>query len=455
MEGEEVEWYYLDAAGVHQGPVSRAQIRVMFAEKHLGVDTLFWANGLSGWAALKDVAALQDVLQNVRPAATPEEELQAWKAEMEREGAFEDDVEESKKRPAPDEAERPSSPEDKRFVDDDGTTYVWDSGRRCFVPKEAVEIHEYDESEMVFTAEAEIQPTLTKTGKVIDPRKPDAEKVKEAMELEKQKIQKKKEAVEENKKKQQGWFDLKNNSSVYVTGLPPDTTVEEVSEVFSKCGIIKDDVHGQPRVKLYRDKQTNELKGDGLVTYLRIPSVELACTILDGSPLRPDLSQTMTVSEAKFEQKGDYVQKKSDKNNKKQKIAKQEKTLGWGGFDDLVDKKKLTVILRNMFTQEEVENSGLGFVAELEEDIAGELSKLGPLTRLKVHAHHPEGAVTAMFKTLEAATACVEQFHGRWFGGQQLYAEFWDGTTNFHVAPRESAEEEAARLERFSQQIES
>eukprot|EP00854_Cymbomonas_tetramitiformis_P026421 gene26421-32414_t len=263
MEGEEVEWYYLDAAGVHQGPVSRAQIRVMFAEKHLGVDTLFWANGLSGWAALKDVAALQDVLQNVRPAATPgtpkqlhmtpillrctltskllipEEELQAWKAEMEREGAFEDDVEESKKRPAPDEAERPSSPEDKRFVDDDGTTYVWDSGRRCFVPKEAVEIHEYDESEMVFTAEAEIQPTLTKTGKVIDPRKPDAEKVKEAMELEKQKIQKKKEAVEENKKKQQGWFDLKNNSSVYVTGLPPDTTVEEVSEVFSKCGIIK------------------------------------------------------------------------------------------------------------------------------------------------------------------------------------------------------------------------
>lgn len=30
------------------------------------------------------------------------------------------------------------------------------------------------------------------------------------------------------------WFELKNNTSVYVTGLPPDVTVDEVSAVFSK-----------------------------------------------------------------------------------------------------------------------------------------------------------------------------------------------------------------------------
>jgi hypothetical protein len=48
------------------------------------------------------------------------------------------------------------------------------------------------------------------------------------------------------------WFELKNNTSVYVTGLPDDATVEEVGEVFGRCGIIKEDADGQPRVKLYR-----------------------------------------------------------------------------------------------------------------------------------------------------------------------------------------------------------
>jgi len=33
---------------------------------------------------------------------------------------------------------------------------------------------------------------------------------------------------------------LKINTSVYVTGLPEDTTVDEVVEVFSKCGVIKE-----------------------------------------------------------------------------------------------------------------------------------------------------------------------------------------------------------------------
>ena len=46
-------------------------------------------------------------------------------------------------------------------------------------------------------------------------------------------------------------------------------------QVFSKCGILKENDDGEPRVKLYRDKATNMLKGDGLVTYLKTPSVRL------------------------------------------------------------------------------------------------------------------------------------------------------------------------------------
>lgn len=45
---------------------------------------------------------------------------------------------------------------------------------------------------------------------------------------------------------------LQKNTSVYVAGLPDDTDADEVAGVFSKCGIIKLDDAGQPRIKLYR-----------------------------------------------------------------------------------------------------------------------------------------------------------------------------------------------------------
>jgi HIV Tat-specific factor 1 len=60
-------------------------------------------------------------------------------------------------------------------------------------------------------------------------------------------------AAEPTAAEQAGWFELKNNTSVYVTGLPRDVTVEEVSSVFSKFGLIKEDVHTRaPRIKLYK-----------------------------------------------------------------------------------------------------------------------------------------------------------------------------------------------------------
>lgn len=48
------------------------------------------------------------------------------------------------------------------------------------------------------------------------------------------------------------WFELKNNTSVYVTGLPYEVTVEEVAVEFSKCGVIKTNDDGSPKIKLYQ-----------------------------------------------------------------------------------------------------------------------------------------------------------------------------------------------------------
>ena len=49
------------------------------------------------------------------------------------------------------------------------------------------------------------------------------------------------------------------------------------AQFFTKCGILKDDDDGKPRVKLYKDRASGMLKGDGLVYYLKQPSVSRAC----------------------------------------------------------------------------------------------------------------------------------------------------------------------------------
>lgn len=46
-----------------------------------------------------------------------------------------------------------------------------------------------------------------------------------------------------------------------------------VLQVFTKCGVIKEGDDRKPRIKMYRDKVLGVAKGDGLVTYLKEPSV--------------------------------------------------------------------------------------------------------------------------------------------------------------------------------------
>ena len=46
-------------------------------------------------------------------------------------------------------------------------------------------------------------------------------------------------------------------------------------QAFSKCGVIKEDDQRRPRIKIYRDRASGMPKGDGLVTYLKDPSVSI------------------------------------------------------------------------------------------------------------------------------------------------------------------------------------
>jgi len=70
------------------------------------------------------------------------------------------------------------------------------------------------------------------------------------------------------------------------TNLPLDTSESEIIEVFSKYGVISEEIDtGKPRIKLYRNEDGTP-KGDALVIYFRPESVNLAINMLDDSPFR-------------------------------------------------------------------------------------------------------------------------------------------------------------------------
>ena len=77
----------------------------------------------------------------------------------------------------------------------------------------------------------------------------------------------------------------------------------------------------KPKVKLYKDSD-NQIKGDGLCSYIKHESVDLALTILDGSEL---LGNTISVGRAKFELKGEYDPKLKPKKLAKKNIRKRQK----------------------------------------------------------------------------------------------------------------------------------
>jgi HIV Tat-specific factor 1 len=118
----------------------------------------------------------------------------------------------------------------------------------------------------------------------------------------------------DNKKKK--WFEAKSNTYIYVEGLPLDIEEEELSAFFKKCGIIKlDPTTGEESIRIYRDKTTNEPKGDARIGFAKVESVTTALEMLDGAYLRPDV--VIKVSQAQFEQKGEeYQPRKIQKTDK-------------------------------------------------------------------------------------------------------------------------------------------
>lgn len=243
------------------------------------------------------------------------------------------------------------------------------------------------------------------------------------------------------------WFDIDDskNTTVYVTGLPYDTTDDEFKEVMSKVGLIAfDPILRAPKLKLYRDSN-GEIKGDGRCSYMKLESVELALTILDGYEIRR--GQKLKVEKAVFTQKGDYDPKrkkrKLTREEKKKFQEKQDYLLAWlpPKPKDSRPKFERICVIKNVFLPKEI-NDDPSLFNEIRLDMMEECKKFGEVKKVTVYDRNEEGVVTVTFKTPEDADKCVQALHGRWFAKRQLVACNWDGKTKYSVLETEQEMEE-------------
>lgn len=125
----------------------------------------------------------------------------------------------------------------------------------------------------------------------------------------------------------------RKNTAIYVTSLPLDAAVQEVHDVFSRCGVIAEEIdRGKPRIKLYTD-DNGDFKGDALILYFRAESVDLAIQLLDDTEFRLGDGQKMKVAAADFSYKAQKdAPAKSNMKDKKKIMKKTQKLNKYGSI---------------------------------------------------------------------------------------------------------------------------
>ncbi|TLD23244.1 hypothetical protein PspLS_07552 [Pyricularia sp. CBS 133598] len=279
----------------------------------------------------------------------------------------------------------------------------------------------------------------------------------------------------------------RQNTAVYVTGLPLDVTVEEIAELFSrKCGVIAENIDdSSPRIKLYTDGGGN-FKGDALVVFFKPQSVDMAIMLLDDTDFRISPSglssgrikvQAADTSYKRnnYDQEGgEGVEGAGGNGNKGRGSAAPAAENGNGGHTrNTTDKAKVikkaqkmsakladwddddpyphlaaavgagpgqngptnkkaerTVILRHMFTLKELDEDPAALL-EIKEDIRDECEKMGEVTNVVLFDLEEDGIVSVRFRTSDAAEACIKLMHGRSFDGRTVQASLATGKEKY------------------------
>jgi len=256
----------------------------------------------------------------------------------------------------------------------------------------------------------------------------------------------------------------RQNTAVYVTGLPLDVTVEEVREVFSrKCGVIAEEIDsGKPRIKLYNDDK-GIFKGDALVVFFKAPSVDMAIMLLDDTNFRLGPAggsgkirvQAADSSYKKVQHNDENGAEKTERPKTsmkdKQKIIKKTQKLDarladWdddepSALQETSSRWDKVVILKHMFTLQELEADPAA-ILDIKEDIREECAKLGEVTNVVLFDMEEEGIASVRYGNAEVARACVNLMDGRSFAGQKVVAYISDGKEHFKKSKKKQDEEE-------------
>ncbi|CBQ68013.1 related to Splicing factor U2AF-associated protein 2 [Sporisorium reilianum SRZ2] len=284
-------------------------------------------------------------------------------------------------------------------------------------------------------------------------------------------------------------------TSLYVTGLPLDASVDEIARVFSRYGVLLEDDQGQPRIKMYRDERTGMFKGEALVVYFKPESVELAIGMLDETGMRAAIGQSagagpvMRVQRAEFS--SDASSRKagvgaSAKQNNGATSSGQESSTSRRNLTDQ-DRKKIakrvarletklsdwrddspsptasptepsttttttttaagggrTVVLTKMFTLHELDSDPT-LLLDLKQDVRDECSDtVGGVTNVVLWDKEPEGLMTVRFQTEQQAAACVRIMKGRFFAQRRIDAWVIHGKPRFRKSANVDSDDEDA-----------
>ncbi|GAA5863572.1 hypothetical protein JCM8547_007288 [Rhodosporidiobolus lusitaniae] len=328
----------------------------------------------------------------------------------------------------------------KWMVEDrDGNELEWDQARNAWVPALTEEVLKAQQAAYSVEGVDETAPVPSRDDKKGKKRKADSD------------------ANGKAKKP-------RSNTSVFVSRLPPSTTVSQLVSTFSKAGLILEDVNGDPKVKLYKDGE-GRFKGEALIVYLQEASVELARRLLDETELVLGSGEgTMSVKVATWERgekKKEGEGKEGEKQDKgegtsagaaangggktdaqkakqgKRAAALRQKLGDWSDDDEdsaaaaaRAKKYRGVVVLEKMFTLQELEEDP-ALLLDLKEDVRDECEKLGEVTNVTLYDKEEDGIITVRFKDDIAAQACIVKMDGRFFGGRTVSAYPMDGKKRY------------------------
>ncbi|ODO01640.1 hypothetical protein I350_06464 [Cryptococcus amylolentus CBS 6273] len=247
-------------------------------------------------------------------------------------------------------------------------------------------------------------------------------------------------------------------TGVWVTNLPPNTTVEKMANVFNKAGVLLIDDEGNPKIKMYYDND-GVFKGEALVTYFKEGSVDLAITLLDDTELELGAGYpAMRVGTAEYQKDTSGKEKGKEGGEKKEKKEGelQEKKLAWHS-DDESDQEDSgpsgapsqatntrflrVVVLKGMFVPEELDKDP-GLLLELKEEVREEAETLGQVTSVQLYDKEEDGVMTIKFKDPISAQACINKMNNRYFDGRVIYAGLYNGKERFKKSGGRSYEDE-------------